>query len=73
MNFRGAGRFTAYSAGSYPGGTVRQQALEQLEQAKIPTHGLRSKSWDEFNAVTEYVLEIGSMTVQSADRCWTGR
>jgi len=48
MNARGGNRFTAYSAGSHPSGTVRPEALKELEAAGIPTAGLRSKSWDEF-------------------------
>jgi len=48
MNARGAERFTAYSAGSHPSGTVRPEALKELAAAGIPTTGLRSKSWDEF-------------------------
>ena len=48
MNARGGDRFTAYSAGSHPSGTVRPEALKELEAAGIPTAGLRSKSWDEF-------------------------
>jgi len=48
LNFKGKPRFTAYSAGSHPTGAVRPQALQQLEQAHIPTAGLRSKSWEEF-------------------------
>ena len=47
-NARGGDRFTAYSAGSHPSGTVRPEALKELEAAGIPTAGLRSKSWDEF-------------------------
>jgi protein-tyrosine-phosphatase len=43
LNFKGGPAFTAYSAGSHPTGTVRPQALRQLEQAHIPTTGLRSK------------------------------
>ena len=42
------GRFQAYSAGSHPKGAVNPLALEVLRHAKIPTEGLRSKSWDEF-------------------------
>ncbi len=49
LNFKGKPRFTAYSAGSRPTGTVRPEALQQLEQAHIPTDGLRSKSWEEFS------------------------
>jgi arsenate reductase (thioredoxin) len=49
LNFKGRPNFTAYSAGSHPTGTVRPEALRQLEQAHIPTNGLRSKSWEEFS------------------------
>ena len=45
---KGQPHFTAYSAGSHPSGTVRREALRQLESAHLPTTGLRSKSWDEF-------------------------
>ena len=48
MNFRGRPRFTAYSAGSHPSGRVRPEALKQLEAARIPVDGFRSKGWDEF-------------------------
>jgi len=44
----GRGRFRAYSAGSYPKGTVNPMALDVLREHHIPTDGLRSKSWDEF-------------------------
>ena len=47
-NTKGGPRFTAYSGGSHPSGTVRPEALKQLDAAHIPTVGLRSKSWDEF-------------------------
>jgi len=48
LNSMGKPRFTAYSAGSHPSGKVRVEALKRLEEARIPTQGLRSKSWDEF-------------------------
>lgn len=48
MNRKGNPTFTAYSAGSHPSGTVRPEALRQLELARLPTEGLRSKSWEEF-------------------------
>ena len=48
MNLKGRPRFTAYSAGSHPSGTVRPEALRQLQAAHVSTDGLRSKSWDEF-------------------------
>jgi arsenate reductase len=48
MNYKGRASFDAYSAGSHPSGTVRPEAIAQLESAHLPTDGLRSKSWDEF-------------------------
>jgi protein-tyrosine-phosphatase len=48
LNAAGRGRFTAYSAGSHPGGKVNPLALELLEKNRIDSAGLRSKSWDEF-------------------------
>jgi arsenate reductase len=48
LNQMGKPVFTAYSAGSHPSGTVRPEALKEIERAGIPTTGLRSKNWDEF-------------------------
>jgi arsenate reductase len=48
LNYKGRPTFIAYSAGSHPSGTVRPEALRQLESARIPARNLRSKSWDEF-------------------------
>jgi arsenate reductase (thioredoxin) len=48
LNHKGRPTFTAYSAGSRPTGTVRLEALHQLEVAHLPTEGLRSKDWSEF-------------------------
>ena len=47
-NTQGRGSFRAYSAGSHPAGRVNPFALELLERQRLPTDGLRSKSWDEF-------------------------
>ena len=48
MNRKGGANFTAYSAGSHPTGTVKPEALRQLENAGLETANARSKSWDEF-------------------------
>jgi arsenate reductase (thioredoxin) len=48
MNRKGFPNFTAYSAGSHPQGSVHPAAIRQLEVAKLPTSGLRSKDWGEF-------------------------
>ena len=49
MNRKGRANFDAYSAGSHPSGTVRPEALRQLEKAGLSTDGVRSKSWEEFS------------------------
>jgi arsenate reductase len=49
MNYKGRPNFRAYSAGSHPSGSVRPEALRQLEAAHLATSGLRSKGWDEFS------------------------
>jgi arsenate reductase len=48
MNSLGAPRFRGFSAGSHPAGSVNPFALELLAKNRMPTEGLRSKSWDEF-------------------------
>jgi len=48
LNQRGHGQFHAFSAGSHPAGQVNPFALELLTNIGLPTHHLRSKSWDEF-------------------------
>jgi arsenate reductase len=48
LNYKGKGKFIAFSAGSHPAGRVRPEALSQIESAGLSTAGLRSKSWDEF-------------------------
>ena len=48
MNLKAGPTFTAYSAGSQATGTVRPEALKQLEAANVPSDGARSKNWDEF-------------------------
>lgn len=49
MNRKGRSNFTAFSAGSHPTGTVRPEAIRQLEKAGLDTAGARSKSWEEFS------------------------
>jgi arsenate reductase len=48
LNYKGRGRFRAYSAGSHPTGKINPGAIGLLERLQIPTAGLRSKAWDEF-------------------------
>jgi protein-tyrosine-phosphatase len=48
LNGMGKGRFRAYSAGSHPAGQVNPYALDLIQRNRLPTEGLRSKSWEEF-------------------------
>jgi arsenate reductase len=58
LNHFGAGKFRAFSAGSFPKGKVHPLALELLKRMNLPTTGLRSKSWDEFAAPGAPVLDF---------------
>jgi len=44
----GLGRFTSFSAGSQPKGTVNPFAIKVLREMEYPVDELRSKSWEEF-------------------------
>lgn len=48
LNHLGRGRFTGYSAGSFPKGQVHPLALDLLRRRGLATTNLRSKSWSEF-------------------------
>ena len=48
LNQLGRGRFKAFSAGSMPTGSVNPYVLDLLQRNRMPTEGIRSKSWDEF-------------------------
>ncbi|WP_275790002.1 arsenate reductase ArsC [Pararhizobium gei] len=48
LNAEGKGSFAAYSAGSYPKGTVHPLALKVLGALGYPSTGFNSKSWDVF-------------------------
>jgi arsenate reductase (thioredoxin) len=50
LSRKGAGRFTAHSAGSHPKGAVHPYAVDLLMKLNYPTQELRSKSWNEFAA-----------------------
>ena len=58
VNQMGAGRFKAYSAGSFPAGRVNPHAIRLLESLGVQTAGLRSKSWDEFSGADAPTLDF---------------
>jgi len=77
MNYKGRPTFTAYSAGSHPSGTVRPEALRELEEARLPTAGLRSKSWDEFAQPDapplHFVFTVCDNAAREACPVWPGQ
>ncbi|HEX3941867.1 MAG TPA: arsenate reductase ArsC [Acidobacteriaceae bacterium] len=76
LNSKTGGVFTAYSAGSHPSGTVRAEALRQVELAGISTVGLRSKSWDEFAAqdapAMNFVFTVCDHAAKEVCPIWPG-
>ena len=76
MNARGGERFTAYSAGSHPSGTVRPEALRELNAAGISTDGLRSKSWEEFASPDtpriDFVFTVCDNAAKESCPVWPG-
>jgi arsenate reductase len=77
LNARGAGRFHAYSAGSFPKGEVRPEALRLLRSVDLPTEGLRSKSWDEFAALgaphMDFVITVCDQAAGEVCPIWPGK
>jgi arsenate reductase (thioredoxin) len=58
MNKMSHGRFRAFSAGSYPKGTISPDALALLKRLDFPIEGLRSKSWEEFSRPDAPVMDF---------------
>ena len=77
MNSKGRPNFSAYSAGSRPAGTVRPEALRQLESAGMPTQGLRSKSWEEFcvpdSPPLDFVFTVCDKAAAEVCPVWPGQ
>lgn len=77
LNRKGRPLFAAFSAGSHPSGLVRDEALEQLAVAGLPTEGLRSKSWDEFAKpgapALDFLFTVCDNAAQEVCPVWPGR
>ncbi len=77
LNRKGRPTFTAYSAGSHPSGRVRPEALKQIELARLPTDGLRSKAWDEFAKPgapeLHFVFTVCDNAAREACPIWPGQ
>jgi len=72
----GKGRFKAYSAGSFPKGAVHPLTLDLLERLRLPSAGLRSKSWDEFAdpgaPVMDFVFTVCDQAAGEICPVWPG-
>ncbi|MGC2476122.1 MAG: arsenate reductase ArsC [Candidatus Sulfotelmatobacter sp.] len=77
LNSKGGPAFTAYSAGSHPTGTVRPEALRQLERTHLPIKDLRSKSWEEFSAPgapkLDFVFTVCDNAANEVCPVWPGQ
>jgi arsenate reductase len=58
LNRLGAGRVTAFSAGSQPKGAVHPGALRLLGARGIDTSGLHSKSWNVFTGPDAPAIDL---------------
>jgi len=77
LNFKGRPNFNAFSAGSRPSGTVRPEALRQLEAAHIPTQSAHSKSWEEFSKPDaprlDFVITVCDNAAKEVCPVWPGQ
>ena len=77
LNHKGRPNFVAYSAGSHPSGSVRPEALRQLEKAHLPITGFRSKSWDEFAGLgapkLDFVFTVCDNAANEVCPVWPGQ
>ena len=77
LNYKGRPNFTAYSAGSHPSGSVRPEALEQLNTARVPAKEARSKNWDEFARSgapqLHFVFTVCDNAAQEVCPVWPGQ
>ncbi|HEX4739179.1 MAG TPA: arsenate reductase ArsC [Allosphingosinicella sp.] len=77
LNRDGAGRFRAWSAGSFPKGQAHPMALEVLGSLGFPTDGYRSKSWDEFAApgapALDFIVTVCDNAAGETCPIWPGR
>ena len=77
LNHKGKGRVRAFSAGSFPTGTVNPGAIDLLRSLKIPTEGYRSKSWVEFAAPgappLDFIITVCDNAAGEVCPIWPGK
>ena len=77
LNRKGFPNFRAFSAGSQPKGSVHPAAVRQIEAAKLPIAGLRSKAWDEFALAgapqMDFVFTVCDNAAKEVCPVWPGQ
>lgn len=77
INHWGRGRFHGFSAGSMPKGQIHPMTLQILQSLRLPTNGLRSKSWDEFATpgapVMDFVFTVCDQAASEVCPIWPGQ
>lgn len=66
MNFKGAPRWRAFSAGSKPTGRPNPLAIATLSAYGVNPEAPRSKSWDEFAAASAPAMDVVVTVCDSA-------
>jgi arsenate reductase (thioredoxin) len=76
MRELGKDNFNAYSAGSFPKGTVHPQTLRLLTEQGFAAEELRSKSWDEFASpgapAMDFVFTVCDQATGETCPVWPG-
>jgi len=67
-------KLEARSAGSHPVGEVHPLSLKYLQEANIPTDGLRSQSWSEFEGwAPDVVVTVCDAAAGETCPVWFGK
>jgi protein-tyrosine-phosphatase len=73
---RGEGRFVAFSAGSFPRGSVNPMAVRVLAESGHDISRFRSKSWDEFAEdgapIMDFIFTVCDAAAGEACPYWPG-
>lgn len=73
-NAKSNGGIEARSAGSQPSGEVHPLSLQYLGEAGIPTTGLKSQSWDEFeDFAPDLVVTVCDSAAGESCPIWFGK
>eukprot|EP00934_Nitzschia_sp_Nitz4_P006501 Nitzschia sp. Nitz4//scaffold15_size197535//57056//57532//NITZ4_001569-RA/size197535-processed-gene-0.293-mRNA-1//-1//CDS//3329537688//6491//frame0 len=73
-NHNSDGKLQAFSAGSHPAGEVHPLSLKYLAERGIPTEGLKSQSWDDFQEIApEIVVTVCDNAANEVCPLWFGK